>query len=304
MLAPHTRLQNRYTILRPIGEGGMGAVYEAVDERLRANVALKETFASNDEQRRGFEREAHLLANLRHPALPKVIDHFAEGTGHYLVMEYIPGEDLEHHLEKRVLPFTVDEVLAWADRILAALEHLHTRQPPVLHRDIKPANIKITDDGDVYLLDFGLAKGRAGQMTVGHPSRSLYGYSAAYAPPEQIQGAGTDARSDIYALAATLYHLLTKVAPPEAFARTFQVSLGKPDPLTPAEQVYPSVPHELSEILRRAMSLDIELRPQSSAELRAALRDLRGVHPTESATTNKTHEQTRPPLQRPPVDVK
>src|SRR3954466_15043220 len=116
MLMTDTILQNRYRILRPLGRGGMGAVYEATDLRLSRNVALKETLVQTDELRRAFEREARLLANLRHPALPKVLDHFSEGAGLFLVMEYIPGDDLGRMLEREGRPFPPAEVLRWADQ--------------------------------------------------------------------------------------------------------------------------------------------------------------------------------------------
>src|ERR687889_1472487 len=138
MLTTDTILQGRYRILRPLGRGGMGAVYEAADTRLSRNVALKETLVETDELRRAFEREARLLANLRHPALPKVLDHFSEGSGLFLVMEFIPGDDLGVMLERRERPFEPGEVLGFADQLLGALEYLHGLNPPVLHRDIKP----------------------------------------------------------------------------------------------------------------------------------------------------------------------
>src|SRR5918997_7073093 len=113
----------------------MGAVYEAADMRLSRNVALKETLVETDELKRAFEREARLLANLRHPALPNVLDHFSEGPGLFLVMEFIPGDDLGVMLGQRGGPFAPAEVLAWADQLLGALEYLHGLDPPVLHRD-------------------------------------------------------------------------------------------------------------------------------------------------------------------------
>src|SRR5215210_5200605 len=158
MLTSDTVLQNRYRILRPLGRGGMGAVYEAFDERLSRAVALKETLAETDELRRAFGREARLLANLRHPALPKVLDHFDEGSGLFLVMEFIPGDDLGRLLELG-RAFDPAEVLGWADQLLDALDYLHGLDPPVLHRDIKPSNLKLLPAGHVVLLDFGLAKG-------------------------------------------------------------------------------------------------------------------------------------------------
>ena len=191
MLAPNTLLQDRYRIVRQLGQGGMGTVYEAVDQRLSSIVAIKENFLTSDEARRSFAREASLLANLRHSSLPNVIDHFAEGDGQYLVMEFIPGDDLAQLLEIRGRPFPAADVLRWGDEILKALVYLHSHNPPILHRDIKPSNLKLTREGELFLLDFGLAKGAAGQMPTLLTSRSVKGYTPVYSPLEQIHGVGT-----------------------------------------------------------------------------------------------------------------
>src|SRR3954464_10035204 len=130
MLAPNTILQNRYAVVRSIGHGGMGAVYLARDQRLGNTVALKETFFTEERMRKAFEREARLLAHLRHPALPKVMDHFEEEGGQFIVMEFISGEDLEMLLAQRGRPFEVEDVLAWGDELLKALAYLHAQDPP------------------------------------------------------------------------------------------------------------------------------------------------------------------------------
>jgi serine/threonine protein kinase len=273
MLTIDTILQGRYRILRPLGRGGMGAVYEATDIRLSRNVALKETLVETEHLRRAFEREARLLANLRHPALPKVLDHFSEGTGLFLVMEFIPGDDLGVMLERRERPFTPDEVLGFADQLLDALEYLHKLDPPVLHRDIKPQNLKLISQSHIVLLDFGLAKGSAGQMTRA-ASESLLGYSPNYSPLEQMQGTGTDERSDLYSLASTLYHLLTNVKPPDALSRATAVVNGQPDPLRPASELNRDVSASLSTALMRAMALNIEHRPRTASEMRDELHDM------------------------------
>lgn len=280
MLAADTILQSRYRVVRPLGRGGMGAVYEATDLRLSRTVALKETLVETEELRRAFEREARLLANLRHPALPKVMDHFDEGAGLFLVMEYIPGDDLGVMLEERGHPFPPDEVLRWADQLLGALEYLHALDPPVLHRDIKPSNLKLVAREQIVLLDFGLAKGAAGQMAR-TGDRSVLAYSPNYSPLEQVQGAGTDERSDLYALGATLYHLLTNVRPPDALARAAAVVNGQPDPLRPAREVNEWVTAAVSAALARALALNVESRPLSAAELRE---DLRGLTPRAATT--------------------
>src|SRR5215813_3269482 len=134
MLAPNTLLQNRYLIVRLLGQGGMGAVYQATDQRLGHTIALKETFFTDEMMLKAFEREARLLASLRHAALPKVSDHFTEGNGQFLVMEYISGNDLMTLLERRGTPVDADQVIDWAEQLLGALSYLHTQSPPIIHR--------------------------------------------------------------------------------------------------------------------------------------------------------------------------
>jgi serine/threonine protein kinase len=273
MLIADTILQNRYRIVRPLGRGGMGAVYEAIDTRLSRTVALKETLVETDELRRAFEREARLLANLRHPALPKVLDHFDEGAGLFLVMEFIPGDDLGTMLELG-RTFAPVEVLRWAEQLLDALEYLHKLDPPVLHRDIKPSNLKLISESHIVLLDFGLAKGTAGQMTRAGSSSSLLGYSPSYSPLEQMQGTGTDERSDLYSLGATLYHLLTGLRPPDALSRATAIVNGQPDPLRPARELNEALAPSVSAALMRAMALNIDQRPRTVSEMRDDLHNL------------------------------
>jgi serine/threonine protein kinase len=265
-------LQDRYRIDRQIGQGGMGAVYVGTDERFGSVVAIKETLCMDDNYRRAIEREARLLNSLKHNALPRVTDHFLESNGQFLVMEYIPGEDLCCILEHRGEPFEVDQVLTWADQLLEALEFLHNQENPIIHRDIKPQNLKVTPKGQIILLDFGLAKGNvtgAGNQT---NSKSIFGYSRNYASLEQIQGTGTDPRSDLYSLAATIYHLLTSVAPEDALTRAMSVLTQKPDPLVPANQIRSEIPAGLAAIIHKALDLDAAQRPASAAEMRRMLR--------------------------------
>jgi serine/threonine protein kinase len=272
MLVPQTVLQSRYRIVRQLGEGGMGAVYEAIDERLDATVALKETFFADERLRKQFEREARLLARMHHPALPRVSDHFSEGEGQFLVMQFITGEDLAHMLTVKQGPFPIDQVLTWADQLLDALDYLHTQDPQIIHRDIKPQNLKLTSRGQMILLDFGLAKGQASAVSMVTTSASIFGYTPNYAPLEQIQGLGTDPRSDIYALGATIYHLMTGVKPPDALTRAAAMVNGQPDPLKPANEVTPSVGPQVAGVLARSMSQNRDQRYTSAAEMRAALK--------------------------------
>ncbi len=273
MLAPDTILQNRYRIIRRLAQGGMGAVYEAKDLRLGPLVALKELLLYDQVLRHAFEREARVLAHLRHPALPNVIDHFVEGQGQYLVMEYIAGHDLGDLLKQGKI-FSVSEVQDLANHLLEALEYLHSQQPPVIHRDIKPANLKLTPSGKFFLLDFGLAKSGVGWTNaITMNSNSLYGYTLSYAPLEQIEGSGTDARSDLYALAATLYHLLTGSIPPSAMTRAHADLKHVADPLRPANEVNLKLSSAVAMILTKGLALNANDRFDSAAQMRVALQE-------------------------------
>ena len=273
MIETGTTLQQRYKIDRQIGQGGMGAVYVATDERFGSTVAIKETLCMDDNFRKAIEREARLLNSLKHSALPRVSDHFEENDSMFLVMEYIPGEDLCCVLDERGEPFPVDEMLRWGDQLLDALDFLHNQEIPVIHRDIKPHNLKITPQGQVILLDFGLAKGNPTDNSHQTAAKSIFGYSRSYASLEQIQGTGTDPRSDLYSLAATLYHLLTRVAPEDALTRAMSVLSQKPDPLVPASSINPAVPRGVAGVLRKALDLNASERPASAAEMRQMLRE-------------------------------
>lgn len=250
----------------------MGTVYEAIDLRFESQVSLKETHFTEEALRKQFEREAHLLYKLRHPAIARVIDHFTEGDGQYLVMDFIEGDDLWEMLEKRGGAFSIDEVLTWADQLLEALRYLHQQDPPIIHRDIKPQNLKLSSTGQIILLDFGLAKGFAGQISRVTTSGSIFGYTPNYAPLEQIHGTGTDAKSDLYSLAATLYHLLTGKVPPDALSRATAIMNEQPDPLRPANEIKNAVPALVAEVLHRAMSNNSSKRQANAVEMRDALR--------------------------------
>ena len=167
-------LQQRYRIDKQIGQGGMGAVYVATDERFGSTVAIKETLFMDDNYRKAIEREARLLNSLKHAALPRVTDHFLEENVQFLVMEFIAGEDLAHHLEATNKPFPVETVLTWADQLLDALDFLHNQVNPVIHRDIKPQNLLLTRDRKtVKIADFGVARFNQSDspITRGHSGR-------------------------------------------------------------------------------------------------------------------------------------
>lgn len=274
-LAPNTLIQNRYLVKRQIGQGGMGAIYKATDQRLGNTVALKQMLFSDAPLRSAFEREARLLANLRHLSIPRVIDHFTDPQGQFLVMDYIPGPNLYQKLSKHGGALSLNDVLQWADKLLEALEYLHNQQPPIIHRDIKPQNIKVLNDGQVILLDFGLAKGSPAFQTQLLSASSLRGYTVAYAPLEQINGTGTTARSDLYSLGSTLYHLLSGAPPPagaNALTRAAALFSNQPDPLRPIHEINPDIPVVVSTIIMQALELQAESRPDNATDMRAALR--------------------------------
>lgn len=262
-------LNNRYRIVEILGQGGMGAIYRAVDENLGMEVAVKENLFTTDEYARQFRREALILANLRHPNLPRVTDHFViEGQGQYLVMDYIEGEDLRERMERvGVLPD--EEVVVIGATICEALSYLHARKPPVVHRDIKPGNVKISPMGHITLVDFGLAKVvRRGQVTTTGARAMTPGYS----PPEQYGTARTDHRTDIFSLGATLYVALTGVVPEDALAR----AMGQ-DKLKPVRKHNPRVSRRLAGVVEKALELRPGNRYQSAEELQNALLKSRGV---------------------------
>ena len=282
MLLPNTILQNRYRIVRQLAQGGMGTVYEAIDLRFDSQVAIKESHYTEVALRKQFAREAHLLYRLRHPAIARVIDHFSEGAGQFLVMDFIAGEDLGEVLRRRGVAFSVKQVVCWADQLLDALAYLHSQKPQVVHRDIKPLNLKLTNENKIVLLDFGLAKGYAGQFSRGTTGESIRGYTAHYAPLEQIQGTGTDERSDLYSLGATLYHLMTGVIPKDVLTRLEATTDGRPDPLLSPHNLNPEISGSLAFVLNKAMAISRSHRFASANEMRKALREAsRNLFPDE-----------------------
>lgn len=273
-LASNTLLQNRYLVVHLIGRGGMGEVYLAIDQRLGNPVALKRTVFFDDETLgNAFEREAKILARLRHAVLPKVSDHFLEEGNQYLVMEYIAGDDLSKRLEISNKPFPLDWVMFWADRILDALDYLHSNEPPIVHRDIKPQNLKLTEDNQIVLLDFGLSKNTVDAARVSTTAPSVVGYTPQYAPMEQIRGTGTNARSDIYSLSSTIYQLLTNTVPPDALSRADALLGGRPDPLQPINEINPQVSLSISEIILKGMEISQDKRFSTAREMQKLLRD-------------------------------
>jgi serine/threonine protein kinase/Tol biopolymer transport system component len=256
-------LHKRYRIVEILGQGGMGSVYRAVDENLGVDVAVKENLFTTDEYARQFRLEAVILANLRHPNLPRVTDHFVIGDqGQYLVMDYIEGEDLRQRME-RMGNITEDEAILIGAAICDALAYLHTRKPPILHRDLKPGNVKITPDGHIFLVDFGLAKVLHGSQATTTGARAM---TPGYSPPEQYGTARTDPRTDIYSLGATLYASLTGIIPEDGLARAMDNTQ-----LTPLRKRNSKVSRRLASSIEKAMGIDPADRFQTAEEFKRSL---------------------------------
>ena len=258
-----TVLENRYRIDALLGQGGMGAVYRALHLGLNQFVAVKENSVASPVSIRQFTREARMMARLRHPNLPRVIDHFVLSDGaQYLVMEYIEGEDLGQIL-KRTGPLSKTRALAWIDQVCNALTYLHRQSPPIIHRDVKPGNIKITPQGQVFLVDFGIAK--VGDVRT-RTSTGALGVTPGFSPPEQYGAGRTDARSDVYALGATLYALLTGRVPPDSVQRLIKAAT-----LVPPRQFRPDLSPAVASAVSAALSTTPTDRPQTIAAFRTLL---------------------------------
>lgn len=299
-------LRGRYKIRERIGQGGMGSIYLADDTRLKGRqCALKEVEFDQalpedirEEAREQFLREATVLARLDHPNLPKVSDIFSSGPRDYIVMDYIPGQDLrtlflEARTKKKFLP--EDQVLAWADQIASALNFLHSQEPPIVHRDIKPSNLKLMPNGVIKLVDFGLVKILAPEeVTI----TIIQGQGTAlYTPLEQYGGSDvhTDIRSDIYSFGATLYHLLTNESPADARKRFLS-----PESLVPLRRINPNLTLRTERAVMWAMSMHPDERPATIGDFKQALlgtRELPAI-PT-SRRTNGTSQTIMDILARP-----
>lgn len=286
-LQPSILLRERYRIQQAVARGGMGSIYLADDIRLEGRVcAVKEvvgdpiaTLEDQQEAHEQFYREASVLARLDHPSLPKVSDFFSEEGRDYLIMDFVPGQDLSDIIdvardEGRFLPEA--EVLGWVKQLIDALVYLHSQEPPVLHRDIKPANLKLTPSGTIKLVDFGLVKimETDEQRTV----TIMQGHGTAhYTPLEQYGGdtGHTDARSDIYSLSATVYHLLSNEPPSEAKERFL-----KPGSLPNLRDINPLISPRTERAVAWALNLHPDERPATVRVFRDAV--FEGIFPDPS----------------------
>jgi len=292
-------LDNRYRIIRALGEGGMGAAYLVEDQRLARECVAKAATLEGPEFHQQFEVEARILAEVRHENLPEVYDYFWEEDRPYLVMQLIKGTTLDRMKEDRSAPFDVDQVLRWANDILDALIYLHGREKAIIHRDIKPSNVCITPEGKAVLLDFGIA--RRLDRTSTH--QGAQAQSVHYSPIEQYQitqfgsysslkeylkklrdaGIHTDTFSDIYSLGATLYFALTLLNPPSASMRI----LGEAP--RPIREINPDAPDFLLEAVDQAMVIDPRSRCQTAQEMQKLLQ----TQKTQPAITRLPRQKPR-----------
>jgi len=272
LLPPQSMLAGRYIIVQKVGQGGMAAVYKATDTRLGHKlVAVKEMSDAaitdpleKQQARQAFEREAQMLAKLSHPNLPRVTDHFSEGGKQYLVMDFIEGQTLEEILDHTQGFLDEEQVVDWGVQLCEVLHYLHSQQPPVIFRDLKPSNIMVDRDGKIKLIDFGIVRlFKPGKST----DTTIFG-TAGYAPPEQYGKGQTDARSDIYALGATLHHLLTRRDPGQM-----------PFVFPSIRSLNPKVSEALDRAILRAVEQDPDRRWQSARQMQHALVSLRPASP-------------------------
>jgi serine/threonine-protein kinase len=290
--------QGRYRIIQPLGQNGTGLVYEAYDHVLKTNVAFKEIAvdlkktngaAQYEALSRALAAEAKILTEIKHESLLQIHDYFSETDGHYLVTELVEGNNLGELLEKNKNPFPLSQVTDWAEQLLDALHFLHTQTPAIIHRDVKPRNVKLAASGKIKLT-LSIAPNADAKTNATIANQALH-----YLPLEQILGGldsasqkviansydeksgrileqPPDAKSDIYALGATLYYLLTARPPVDPLERSIDILEGKPDPLPKPHQLNQSVPPEISEVLVKALEIKREKRFDSAIIMRQAWR--------------------------------
>jgi serine/threonine protein kinase/ABC-type branched-subunit amino acid transport system substrate-binding protein len=281
LLTPSSHLQNgRYIVDRLLGQGGMGAAALARDTRVSNKlVVIKELTsdsadpAQRQEDVRNFQREVETLANLDHPLVPSVTDSFQEGSRYYMVQDYVAGENLEDRMDRVKQPMPEREALAYASQVLDILEYLEQQKPPIVHRDIKPANIIIgSKDKRAHLVDFGIA--RADEAKNARRKQTSALGTPGYAPPEQYQG-NADGRSDLYALAATIHHIVTNRDP-----RNYP-----PFTYPPARSLNPKLSPDIERVLEHALQINVNNRYQNASEMK---RDIDGILARRFATAPDT----------------
>jgi serine/threonine protein kinase/ABC-type branched-subunit amino acid transport system substrate-binding protein len=297
-LTPNARLQHgRYIVDKILGQGGMGAAVLARDTRVsNKTVVIKELLSDSPDpaQRqkdvRDFEHEVATLATLDHPLVPAVTDSFQEGSRYFMVQEYVPGENLEKHMERLNKPMPEQEALTYASQVLDVLDYLSQQKPPIIHRDIKPANIIIgSKDKRAHLVDFGIARADVAKHAQ-HKQTSALG-TPGYAPPEQYQG-NADGRSDLYALAATIHHLVTNRDPRNYPPFSYPLVRTLNSQLSP----------DIERVLDRALNINANNRYQNAAAMKHDIDEIlaRRFHTTAGADPYTLSGSMSGPIVAPP----
>jgi outer membrane protein assembly factor BamB len=289
-MQPGVVLQSRYAIEGTLGVGGMSVVYRGRDLRFKDVVrpcAIKEMFQSAPDSNtrllnlKNFERESGLLATLAHPAIPKVYDFFEENGRFYLILELIPGQDLETALDQAGGPLPEERVARWATQICDVLAYLHNRTPePIVFRDLKPSNVMVTPEERIVLIDFGIAR----NLNRGDRKGTMIG-TEGYSPPEQYRGLA-EPRGDLYALGATMHHLLTASDPRLETPFTFHER--------PLRQLNANVSPEMDAVVARALEYNATERWNSAEEMKSALLQMPALAGSAPATAARPSQATAP----------
>ncbi|MEQ8225987.1 MAG: serine/threonine-protein kinase, partial [Candidatus Eremiobacterota bacterium] len=295
MLSAGDIIKGEYKVIKVIGNGGMGSIYLCSEvKESDKKWALKEmrlTQLQADMQEKAtkhFEMEAEILSRLNHLNLPAVKEYFKENGNYYLVMEFIEGEDLGKLLDRSATPFPEELVLKWGTQIATALYFLHIQKPhPIIYRDLKPSNIIVTPDGNIKLIDFGIAR----FFQPGKKKDTIQMGSLGYAPPEQFGEGQTDERSDIYSLGVTLHQLLTKRDPAEA-DNPFKIPLVR--------TMNKDVSIELERIIQRSTQFEAIRRYQKVSELK---RDLKSLYDEKLRKSRQMHQAPQLPVSVQPPTI-
>jgi serine/threonine protein kinase/ABC-type branched-subunit amino acid transport system substrate-binding protein len=296
-MAPNSQLQGgRYVVEKVLGQGGMGAAMLAKDTRVSNKlVVIKELISdSTDPQQKqsdvnNFKREVDTLAQIDHPLVPAVTDSFQEFSRYFMVQDYVPGENLEDHMERIKRPMPEREALTYASQVLDILDYLSQLKPPIVHRDIKPANIIIgLKDKRAHLVDFGIARADEARNTKRKQTAALG--TPGYAPPEQYQG-NADSRADLYALAATLHHLLTNRDPRDY----------PPFIYPPARSLNKGLTVDIERVLDHALQINVNNRYQKAADMKRDIDKILSDHFNVSGDTSTYMLGTSGTLVSPPL---
>jgi WD40 repeat protein len=287
-LVPDTLLKQRHRVISQVGKGGFGAVYKAEDIELGNRIVAVKEMSQRGlspqeliEATGAFKREALLLANLMHPNLPRIYEHFSETGRWYLVMDFIEGETLEEYLGGKSGRLPVEEVLDIGMQLCTVLDYLHTRQPPIIFRDLKPSNIIRTSTRHLYLIDFGIAR----HFKMGQAKDTIAFGSPGYAAPEQYGKAQTTPRSDIYSLGAALHQMLSGDDPSE-----------KPFRFASLQRSGLTIPTLLGRLVIQMVEMDEDKRPPSMAVVKAELQRIAtGMATGQMASTSFAHTTSSPP---------